>query len=264
MSFLDKILAVKQEEINELHSKSTSGDFRSDILFSGTTLSLMDSIKQSEGIAIIAEIKKASPSKGLLRPDFDHLAIAQTYFENEVNGVSILTDLRFFQGDIRFLREIAEFKTKPLLRKDFILDEYQIFEAKANGADAILLISEALTKESILSLTRTAHSIGLEVLLELHSEDQIEKIDLSVNKLIGVNNRNLSTFVTDIQTTIDLRKQLPNDVLLVSESGIGDDESLDRIKDAGCDAILVGEYLMKGDNIAERLVRLKNRCRSEK
>lgn len=261
MSFLDTILSVKRDEVKALRAASSLSDFERSEFFSKKTLSLIGSIHSAGGMGIIAEVKKASPSKGVLRQDFDPLHIASVYAESGVAGISVLTDKEFFRGSISYLNGIAMNKTCPLLRKDFIIDEFQIFEARANGADAILLIAEALDKSAIRALTETAYSLGLEVLLELHSENQLEKIDTGLNKLIGVNNRNLSTFATDIETTIKLRQILPEEITIVSESGIGGPDTLQRVKDAGCNAVLVGEYFMKQDDIGEAVTSFKEQCK---
>lgn len=264
MNFLDEILEVKKDEVKKLRVKYSCSSFTSMEFFKKNCLSLIEEIKSNKGsISIIAEIKKASPSKGTLIENFNHLKIAEIYFENEVNGVSILTDKNFFKGDIQYLADIARMKVRPLLRKDFIIDEYQVYEAKANGADVILLIAEALSKLQIQELTAAAHESGLEVLLELHSESQIEKIDFNLNTLIGINNRSLETFVTDLQTTAVLSKRIPDNVILVSESGIRNEDDIKRLKDTRTNAILVGEHLMKSENIKESILRLKEWCTLE-
>ncbi len=249
MSFLKKILAEKQSEVAMLRGRYTESDFSNSPFYNKPTLSLINEIQNSACPVLIAEVKKASPSKGLLRENFNHIDIARSYFAGGASAISVLTDRKFFQGDISFLTDIAEFKTKPILRKDFIIDDCQILEARAAGADAILLISEAMTTEKIASLTKCAHRLGLEVLLELHSIDQLNKIDFSLNRLIGVNNRNLRTFETNIETTLTARKELPPDILLVSESGIAGRDAVHRVIDAGCDAVLVGEHFMRQENI---------------
>ncbi|KAB2909093.1 MAG: indole-3-glycerol phosphate synthase TrpC [Ignavibacteriaceae bacterium] len=222
--------------------------------------SLIGKIREAKGVAIIAEVKKASPSKGIIREDFDHRAIAGEYLRNGASAVSVLTDRQFFRGEIRFLEDIARFKTAPILRKDFIIDELQIEEAHANGADAILLISEILTKDEIARLTHFAYKIGLEVLLELHTPSQLDKIDFSLNGLIGVNNRDLETFVTDLNTTETVAKLLPRGVTLVSESGISAPEHIKRIRDAGCKAVLVGEHFMRQTSPGAALADMRKWC----
>jgi indole-3-glycerol phosphate synthase len=237
--------------------------FRDSHYFSLPNLSLTNSIKNDKNISIIAEIKKASPSKGVLLENFNHISIAEIYFSAGVNGVSILTDKNFFQGDISFLKDIAGFKKAPLLRKDFIIDIFQIYEAKANGADAVLLISEILTANQIKEFTEAAKETGLEVLLELHSEKMLEKIDLSVNSLIGINNRNLESFATDLNTTFKISDLLSNNVTVVSESGIHSAEDVLLLKQTKIDAILAGEYFMKSPDIANGIKEFKEWCAIE-
>jgi len=177
MSFLSKILEVKKEEIKKLKAERTLNSFGDEKYFSPPIMSLKNSLVRKDRLGLVAEIKKASPSKGVIKPDFDHMKIAETYFKCGVDAISILTDKNFFQGDIRYISDIAEIKTVPLLRKDFIVDEYQIFEAKAFGADAVLLIAEALSAIQIKELSHAATESNLEVLLELHSTSQLQKID---------------------------------------------------------------------------------------
>ena len=263
MNILNEILEVKKQEVKELKSKYSLSSFNSTEFFGKKGLSFYDKALSGKSISIIAEIKKASPSKGLIREDFDHIRIAKTYFENSADAVSVLTDKKFFMGDINYLLEIAEIKKSPLLRKDFIIDEIQVYEAKANGADIILLICEALTKDKINELTNIADNIGLEVLLELHSEDQLDKIDFDANKIIGVNNRNLNDFSVDLSTTKRISKDLPEDIVLVSESGISKKEDISFLRKAGTDAILVGEHLMRAVNIETKLIELKKWCSNE-
>ncbi len=262
MSILVKILKQKEKEVSSLKRKYSLKDFEVSPFFSNIGWSLMNSISTDKNLSIIAEVKKASPSKGLIRENFNHLEIAEAYFRNEVNGISILTDKKFFQGDIKFLQEIAAIKSKSLLRKDFIIDEHQVYEAKASGADVILLIAEALSKSRIKELSKTAFNVGLEVLLELHSENQLDKIDFGINKLIGINNRNLENFATDLNTTLRLKKLLPDNVVVVSESGISSKDDIKKLKDADVNAVLVGELLMRND-IDTKLSELISWCKSE-
>jgi len=262
LNILTKILRQKEKEVSLLRKKFSFNDFEDSPFFSNIGWSLINSISSDINLSIIAEIKKASPSKGLIRENFNHLEIAEKYLQNEVNGISVLTDKKFFQGDIKYLNEIAGIKSRPLLRKDFIIDEFQVYEAKANGADVILLIAEALSKSRIKELSGTAFKVGLEVLLELHSESQLDKIDFGVNKLIGINNRNLENFVTDIQTTIKLKNLLPENIIVVSESGITSKDDIEKLKDAGVNAILVGELLMRND-IDIKFAELKSWCKIE-
>ncbi|MCU7526179.1 MAG: indole-3-glycerol phosphate synthase TrpC [Ignavibacteria bacterium] len=261
MSILDKIIEAKKEEVKCLRSRYSLRDFQETPYFERSVLSLKGKIESEQNLSIIAEVKKASPSKGLIRKDFNHLEIAHTYMENGASAISVLTDKEFFQGSIDFLRDIAEIRTIPVLRKDFIIDIFQVYEAKAKGADAMLLIAEALSKSQISELTHAATEAGLEVLLEVHSERQLEKIDFSVNRLIGINNRNLENFVTELKTTSDVARALPSDVVIVSESGIQSRESVEVIKNTRAGAILVGEHLMRKSDVALALKELREWCK---
>ncbi len=263
MNILSKILKEKKDEISKLKRRYTLNSFTEMEFFQVPSFSFKKEVNGNNSISIIAEVKKASPSKGIIKENFNHLEIACKYFENRVNAVSVLTDKHFFKGDIQFLIEIAEVKTAPLLRKDFIIDEFQVYESKAFGADFILLICEALSGNQIKELSHAASEIGLEVFLELHSESQLEKIDFGLNPIIGVNNRNLENFSVDIKTTYKLSKLIPDEVILVSESGISKHKDINYLKSAEIDAILIGEYLMKSSNIGENIRKLKKWCLHE-
>ncbi len=263
MNFLENIIEVKKQEVEELKRKFSLSSFKDFEFYLQKPLSFSSSLQKDKSIAVIAEIKKASPSKGILKEDFNHLEIAKSYFKNRVDAISILTDEKFFQGNINYLKDIAEIKTAPLLRKDFIISEIQIHEAKAFGADAILLICETLEKSAIAELTFCTKEIGLEVLLELHSEKQIEKIDQNVNIIIGVNNRNLESFEVSLATSINLRKYFNEDVIFISESGIATQKDILELKQINTNAILIGEHLMKQNNIDSAINELQKWCKYE-
>ncbi len=260
MTILDEIISVKKDEVKNLKKNFTLSRFKDSEHFGKPNLSLFNSLNNKERISIIAEIKKASPSKGIIREDFDHFEIADIYMNVGVDAISILTDKNFFKGNITYLNDIAKIKTVPLLRKDFIIDEYQILEAKANGADAILLISEALSKNQISELTFAAKENNLEVLLELHSKEEIEKIDFSQNKIIGINNRDLNTFKVDLETTKNIGAHIPLENILVSESGISTKNSINFVKSTKAKAVLVGEHFMKAADIKNELRIFKDLC----
>lgn len=263
MNFLETILVEKKQEVEELKQKFSISLFRDFEFYSQSSLSFSSALRKEKAIAMIAEIKKASPSKGILKEDFNHLEIAKVYFANKVDAISILTDEKFFQGNIEYLKDIAQIKTAPLLRKDFIIDEMQIHQAKAFGADAVLLICEALDKSAITELTLCAEEIGLDVLLELHSEKQTEKIDQNSNKIIGVNNRNLETFEVSLTTSINLRKSFNEDIIFVSESGITTHKDILELKQIKVNAVLVGEHFMRQENINTAIEEFKNWCKYE-
>lgn len=259
MTILDEILEVKKKEVKILRRDYSYSRLSDSGFFDNECLSLSQAI-DNNSVSIIAEIKKASPSKRIIREDFNHLKISDQYQENGANAISILTDEKFFMGSRNFMSDIARIKTIPLLRKDFIIDEYQVLESKSIGADAVLLIAEALSKTQIADLSSAAHELEMDILLELHSGDQIEKLDFELNKIIGINNRDLKTFNVDLQTTIDLSQQLPNNVLLVSESGISSEDDIAKLKVINTKAVLVGEHFMKSKNIGDALKEFKEWC----
>lgn len=260
MTILEEINEVKKEEVKKLRADYSISRFSDSEFFKNPKISFYNSLNKSGQISIIAEIKRASPSKGIIRENFNHLEIANVYMENEVDAISILTDVNFFKGNINYLKDIAQFKTVPLLRKDFIIDEYQIFEAKASGADAILLIAESLSKNQISELTAAAIESDLEVLLELHSSEELDKINLDRNKIIGINNRDLKNFKVDLETTNKIGEFIPKDNLLVSESGIKTKTDIDFIKKTNARTILVGEHLMRSKRIGDAVKELKEWC----
>jgi indole-3-glycerol phosphate synthase len=261
MNILDKIVESKKVEVKNLKKKYSNTDFEQMKYFNTNKKDLYQRIKERDkNISIIAEIKRSSPSAGLIRENFDHLEIARIYSSCDVECISVLTDHDFFGGNIQFLGDIAEITSIPLLRKDFIIDEIQILEAKAFGASAILLIAEILDVNQIFEFTNLANEIGLDVLLELHSADQINKIDFSLNKLIGINNRNLVDFSVDLRTTEIIMKEIPDDVLLISESGIKSKENIDFVKKVKVNGILVGEHLMQSKDIKSELLQLIELC----
>lgn len=195
--------------------------------------------------AVISEIKRASPSKGILRQDFDPAAIAESYEKNGAACLSVLTDEQYFHGSIEFLREARYASSLPILRKDFMVDEYQIYESKAIGADAILLIVAALEDDQMHALSQLAQSLGLAVLVESHNKDELERALRLPTKLIGINNRNLKTFETSLNVTLDLMGMVPHDRIVITESGILTRENVDIMRSHGVNSFLVGEAFMK-------------------
>ncbi len=260
MTILEKILQAKKTEVGFLHKRFTRDSFVNTELFETKPLDFNAALLKKRKINTVAEIKKASPSKGVIRKDFDHLEIAKNYMRAGADAISVLTDKLFFQGDISHLKEIAEIKIVPLLRKDFIIDEFQILEAKANGADAILLIAEALSKQQINELSLIAFESKLQVLLEVHSAAQLDKINFAQNKIIGINNRDLSTFRVDINTTKEIAKLIPPGITIVSESGISTKGDLEFVKNTDTHAVLVGEHFMKTFNIELALTQFIEWC----
>ena len=257
---LKKIIVHKQEEVNAAKSAASLAELTARIrdledIPRGFERHLREA-SASNWTAIIAEVKKGSPSKGLIRADFDPLEIAGIYQDNGATCLSVLTDEKFFLGHLRYLALIREAVSLPLLRKDFICDPYQIYEARAAGADAILLIAAMLDLNQLRDFHATAREIHLDVLLEVHDEKEMEKALQTECTLIGVNNRNLKTFETDLGTTGRLSCMLPANRLLVAESGINSRADIVRLQSDGAGAFLVGESLMREDDIGAKLQEL--------
>ena len=211
-----------------------------------------------EDISIIAEVKKASPSKGLIAEDFDYLKIAKDYEEAGASAISVLTEPYFFMGSDDYLKEIAENVSIPVLRKDFVVDEYMIWEAKALGASAILLIVSILDIVQLKKYLDLAHDLGLSAIVETHDGDEIMRALTVGAEIIGVNNRNLNDFTVDIDNSINLRRCVSGDVIFISESGIKTTEDVTRLKENNVDAVLIGETLMKSDDKNAMISELKN------
>ena len=209
-------------------------------------------------ISVIAEVKKASPSKGLIRESFDHMEIARDYLDSDVQAISILTEQSFFLGDGSFLRDIRGISDIPLLRKDFIIDEYQIYEAYILGADAILLIAAILSDDALKRYKGIAEGLGMKCLTEVHDQGELDRVLFLDFDIIGINNRNLTTFEEDIHTTASLSRFIPSGKVTVSESAIRSHEDLYYLNEIGVDAVLVGEYFMRSDNIPVAVSRLRH------
>ena len=212
--------------------------------------SLAQALKNpNRDIGLIAEIKKASPSKGIIRSDFDPVQIAKQFIEAKVDAISVLTDETYFQGSIDYIKLVKEHVDVPVLRKDFIIREEQVLQSVECGADAILLIAEALDVEKLKQLYDISTSLGLEVLLEVHSQQTLTKVlNLFTPAIIGVNNRDLTNFVTSLETTSKISTFIPSSTIFVSESGIFNREDLDYVKNYGANAVLVGEAIMKSQD----------------
>ncbi len=214
---------------------------------------------RGDRVQLIAEVKKASPSKGVIRPDFNPVEIAQTYAGNGASAISVLTESRYFQGSLNHLKDIKDAlgeKRLPLLRKDFIVDPYQVYEARAYGADSLLLIVAILTPERLAELMGLSHELGMTCLIEVHNEEEIEIALGSQARIIGINNRDLNTFTVDLTTTKRLRPLIPADRIVVSESGIKDSNDMAKLRQWGVDAVLIGESLMSAPDIAAKMKEL--------
>ena len=206
---------------------------------------------------IIAEVKKASPSKGVIREDFDPLFIAQEYEKGGASAISVLTEPHYFQGNLEYLTGIRRYVSTPLLRKDFIIDEYQILEALVYGADFILLIAKALSTKELKALLEYTLRLGMEALVEIHDKEDLTKAIFAGANIIGVNHRNLDTFEMDMNLTEKLMPLIPSGKIIVAESGLKDKETIEHLSSVGADAFLIGEHFMRKDNISESLKELK-------
>ena len=256
---LDKIVAVKREEVAAaLKQKSLAvvrADAESRVLTRDFEGAMRAKIAAGQA-AVIAEIKKASPSKGVLRADFIPADIAQSYAEHGAACLSVLTDKQFFQGSVDFLKQARASCDLPVLRKDFMIDTYQVYEARAMGADAILLIAACLDDAQMAEMEAVARSLDMAVLVEVHDKAELERALKLKTRLVGINNRNLKTFEVSLKTTLDMLPDVPADRLLVTESGIQTPEDVLRMREAKVNAFLVGEAFMRSSEPGEALSKL--------
>lgn len=256
---LKKIIRRKRQEINERSKQVPLNELEQQAAQAGMPRGFVAAMEEKLAAgqsAVIAEIKKASPSKGLLREYFDPTDIAESYASNGAACLSVLTDADFFQGSEAYLKQARAACDLPVIRKDFIIDDYQVYEARAIGADCILLIVSALTDEKLKSLYDLAIELGMDVLIEVHDRDELLR-SLPLNaKLVGINNRNLRNFDTSLQTTIELLKDIPEDRIVVTESGIHTPEDVALMREHNVDAFLVGEAFMRADIPGKKLAEL--------
>ena len=246
MNILDKIVQFKRGEVLTKMNSNSLNELQNSPFYSRTGYSLKTSIQNGNGL--IAEFKRKSPSKGIINQEANLLDVTHGYEKAKVSGISVLTDQEFFAGHENDLSTVRSQTTIPILRKDFIIDSYQIHEAKAIGADAILLIAKILTPDLTKEFTAIAHGLGMEVLLEVHSESEIEQYYNDKIDLIGINNRDLNSFKTDLQHAINLAHLLPESAIKIAESGIHSVESAQNLKSNGFHGLLIGEYFMKHEN----------------
>jgi indole-3-glycerol phosphate synthase len=256
MHILDKIVAHKKTEVAALKTKTPVASLEGSLLFEKETNSLAASLANSN-TGIIAEFKRRSPSKPSINLEAKVRPIVTHYTQAGVSGISVLTDSHFFGGSTQDIIDARRIVNTPLLRKEFIIDEYQIIEAKAIGADAILLITEILTKEEVKSFTELAKSLGLDVLLEIHTEEQLEKYIPSID-IVGVNNRDLTQFTVDPEHSARLFDKLPEDAVKISESGITDPTIIFRLRKVGYEGFLIGERFMNTLDPGQACLRFMN------
>jgi indole-3-glycerol phosphate synthase len=256
---LDKIVAVKRDEISLARRRRDLPSLRRDAESLGGLRDFAGALrtKIAAGQAgVIAEVKKASPSKGVLREDFLPAAIAQSYAEHGAATLSVLTDQNFFQGSADFLRQARAACPLPVLRKDFMVDAYQVFEAREMGADCILLIVACLDDALMADLEAQAHALGMAVLVEVHDGAELDRALRLETPLLGINNRDLRTFEVSLQTTLDLQQRVPAERVLVTESGIRVRSDVERMREAGVHAFLVGEAFMRAPDPGQALAEL--------
>ncbi len=252
-TILDKIVAYKRDFLAECTAQTRFAEMARWAKDAPLAPSLSEGLTEADDIAVIAEVKKASPSKGIIRANFDAVGIAKIYVQNGASALSVLTDEKFFRGSADDLTRISRVVDQPILRKDFTIDPYQIYEARALGASAVLLIVSILTREELSSFLATSRSLGLDALVEVHEKEELRVALDAGAKIIGINNRNLKTFETSLNTTYELISHIPDGVLKVSESGIDTREDVVALRDAGADAVLVGESLMRASDMRGKL-----------
>lgn len=244
MTILDKIVEQTKEDLKKRKREVTIRSLESMQGYERNRRGFSKALSEN-GLSIIAEVKKASPSKGLIRQNFDHLKIAESYMEGGAAAISVLTDNPFFKGDLKYLEEISIRFDIPLLRKDFIVDPYQVVEARAYGADAVLIIASITSEKQMDELLHAAEESGLEALVECYSEEEVRRIDWSSVRLFGVNNRDLRTFEVDLHRGISLLQLSPEGTIRVSESGLSTPADLKYLVDHDIHAALIGEYFMR-------------------
>lgn len=256
MNILDKIIANTSKEVEQRKSQVSIQELEKAELFGRSTYSMSEFLVNPERSGIVAEIKKKSPSKGIINDKVSVEEVGIGYEKAGASAISVLTDLEFFGGKMEYLTAVRKEVEIPILRKDFIIDEYQLIEAKAIGADVVLLIAACLNPTKLEALAKTAQSLGLEILMEVHDKEELDRSLNQYLNVVGVNNRNLKTFDTSIQTSVDLAPFIPNEFKKVSESGLKDAQTLKDLRAVGYDGFLIGETFMKTENPSATLAQL--------
>ena len=256
---LDKIVAKTEERLIEAKKNKSLEELKKEVSMLDINMEFpfREALKDPQ-IAIISEVKRASPSKGLIAENFDYIEIAKEYEQAGASAISVLTEPYFFQGSNDYLKEISQVVSIPVLRKDFIIDEYMIWEAKLLGASAVLLIVSILDIVQLKKFLDLAHDLGLSAIVETHDGNEIRTAMNVGAEIIGVNNRNLADFTVDIENSINLRRCVSDNIIFVSESGIKTKEDVTRLKENNVDAVLIGETLMKSDDKRALILELKN------
>lgn len=257
---LAEIVQSKKKEVEEAIRQRPLRDLMSQADDAPPTKDFADALKQGDGIQLIAEVKKASPSKGVIRADFDPVSIAKQYATSGAACISVLTDEKYFQGSLDYLVAIREAVDVPLLRKDFIIHPYQVFESRVAGADAVLLIAECLNRQELRGLTQLIRELGMQALIELYDKRNLENVLNTGTELIGINNRDLNTFEVDLEHTTRLRKDVPPGKIVVGESGIHTRADALMLQEHGVQAMLVGESLMRQQDVGAATAALLGRA----
>lgn len=251
---LDDIVKSKMKEIARCKRSVPLSRMKERALERGIKTLDFAAALRGDGIKLIAEVKKASPSRGVLCPDLDPVKLAQTYVDNGAAAVSVLTEERYFEGSLEQMASIrSQVRTTPILRKDFIFEPYQIYESRASGADALLLIVAMLSSDTLEELLSLSRALGMRCLVEIHDEEELERALTCRASIIGINNRDLRTFKLNLETTKRLRPLIPGDRIVVSESGICSRDDVRRLREWGVDAILVGETLVTASDVAAKM-----------
>ncbi|MFH1684503.1 MAG: indole-3-glycerol phosphate synthase TrpC [Candidatus Margulisiibacteriota bacterium] len=254
---LDDIIFNKRQEVTALKVKFSGKDPQKLVKGLPKPRNFLKAFKKGK-LSLIAEIKKASPSAGVIRQDFYPISLAKTYEESGAVAVSVLTDAKFFLGKLEYLKAAKESTTIPILRKDFVIDESQIYETRIAGADALLLIVRVLSDDELISLLALTEKLGMQALVEAHNAEEVERVLKTDAKIVGINNRDLDTFKVDLQTTVKLLKKFPKlkKRMVISESGVESKADIDVLKKAGVDGVLIGETLMRSNNIPAKIMEL--------
>ncbi len=250
-TILDEILEQKHREVAAARDRMSFEALEAQLSTAPPVRGFLAALREAVQPGLIAEVKKASPSAGLIRPDFDPVMIARQYEMAGATCLSVLTDEKYFQGHLDYLRNIRQIVRIPVMRKEFIIDRYQIAEARLAGADCVLLIAECLDDVQLNDLYGYARRLGMDALIELYDIENVPRVLSTGTKLVGINNRDLRTFVTSLEHTFRVKQQIPDDILLVSESGISNHEHIQRLRAHGIGAVLVGESLMRQPDIGQ-------------
>lgn len=259
MAFLEKVVELKREEVSKRKSLFPLREMEEKISHLPSPRDLGQAISQNRPMALIAEIKRASPSAGVIQMAADIPRIASQFQAGGACAISVLTEAHFFQGDLSHLRQVKEKTSLPILQKDFIIDPFQIYEGRASGADALLLIAAILDREQLKDFVDLTRSLKMVPLVEIHSKNDLEKISTLNLRLMGINNRDLRTLEVDLRTTLQLKKEIPSGVSVISESGVKSSQDVRLLREAGVDGILVGEILMRTPDPASKIKELLDR-----